>query len=96
MSSQYEKRKNKDKKPEATIEHPVEDAVNPEPVLTAIAYDVFYDNEIRKYVRVSVSYDLASGMAKVTSTKEIADSQPVSINKMKELFAKKILKVPFD
>lgn len=86
MATQYEKRKIK------TIKESDDEPVN----YDSIGYDIFYDDDIKKYVRVNIEYDSKTGAARVKDRKEIGDSQPVATRKMSELFTRKILKLPFD
>jgi hypothetical protein len=86
MASQFEKRKAKASEPEKEI-------VKVDPVYDRTAYDVFWDDEQRKFVRVILEYDLLSGKGRVKETKAIADSQPVAIYKMGEAMNRKVLKL---
>lgn len=89
MSNQYEKRKAK-----ATVQD-LERAVEyAEMKFERTSYDVFYDPTKRKYVRIAVEYDLETKVARVKEIKQLADSQPMAIKKMVELFTAKIFKLP--
>lgn len=92
MSSQYEKRKAKAKEVK-------EDPTNIPSIDTSIvydrtAYDIFWDDEQRKFVRVIVEYDLTLGLGRVKETKAIADSQPVAVYKMGEAINRKVFNLP--
>ena len=81
MSTQFEKRKAKDKKTDSTQE----------PNYNALAYDVLLDYENKRFTLVTIEYDIETGSARIKETKELADSQPVATYRMSELFTKKIL-----
>lgn len=88
MASQYEKRKAKAIKESVSQ---IAEAVEAVPNFDRQAYDVFYDNTTRSYIRVMIDYDSVTGAAKVRETKKLSDSQPLAIQKMNEMFVRKIL-----
>lgn len=91
MASQYEKRKVKD----AVIETPalpVEEPVT----YNATSYDVYFDESIKKFIRVEVEYNRLTGAARLKESKPIADSLPVATRKMGELFNRILLKIQHD
>lgn len=92
MATQYEKRKQKVK--EKTEGASQEVVSPPEPNWTGEAFDVFFDEERKKFVRVKVQYDKDSGRAEVVALEDIADNQPVAIKKMTEIFSRKVLRLP--
>ena len=65
--------------------------VKEEVVLNKEAYDVYLDEATRKYVRVTVKYNVETGEAKVSAVEAIADSQPVAIYKIHETLSRKVL-----
>lgn len=87
MASQYEKRKAKEK--DEALQPDIESLP-----LDRTAYDVYWDDEQRKFVRVILEYNLTSRQGRVKETKAIADSQPVAIYKMGEAMNRKVLKLP--
>lgn len=84
MSSQYEKRKAKEKK----VLEPAR-----EPTYDRVAFDVYKDEKTRKYMKVTLEYDLESGIGRVRDVKVIADSQPLAVMKMNESIARKIFNI---
>lgn len=89
MSSQYEKRKAKGKE---EPERELVPAVMPD--YNRTAYDVYWDDTERKFMRVIIEYDLTLGIGRVRNKTAIADSQPVAIYKMGEAINRKILNLP--
>lgn len=85
MPSQYEKRKAK------TNENTSYSDVEESRPLDKLAFDIIYDETVKKYIKVTVEYNLTSGKARVKETKPIADSQPVAIYKMGEIMNRKVL-----
>jgi hypothetical protein len=81
MSSQYEKRKAK------TSPAETEEISLP---LDRTAYDVYFDTVTRKYIRITLEYNLTSGEGRVKEFKVIADSQPVAVVKIGETMNRKI------
>lgn len=93
MASQYEKRKAKVKEPVASEpERELVPAVMPD--YNRTAYDVYWDDAERKFIRVIIEYDLTLGIGRVSNKKPIADSQPVAIYKMGEAMNRKVLNLP--
>lgn len=91
MANNFEKRKAKEEA-EAAAKEVAAKVV--ESVFDRIAYDVFFDEEKRKFVRVTLEYDLTTGIGRVKNLKEIADSQPVAIMKMGTAFNRKVFNLP--
>lgn len=85
MPSQLEKRKAKEKK---TTDEPI--TAN----YTHKAFDVFFDETLKRYIKVTVEYDLVNGVGRVKSKDVVADSQPVAMLKMNHVFARKVFKLP--
>lgn len=92
MATMYEKRKAKENKTVEIISKDESTAVIP--VYDRIAYDVFWNDAERKFIRVTIEYDLDNGTGRVKETKAIADSQPVAIYKMGEAINRKVLNLP--
>lgn len=89
MASQYEKRKAK-----TIVRDTGEGAEKPEDIVwTGQAFDIVFDREARRYMKVTVNYNAETNQAEVLEVKSVADSQPVAVQKMQELFTKKILGV---
>lgn len=82
MASNYEKRKAKE------VELDKEEKTLP---YDRLAYDIYWNDEQRKFVRVTVEYNLTSCKGNVKETKAIADSQPMAIYKIGETMNRKIL-----
>lgn len=84
MSSQFEKRKIKNKiKDIEDVQSLVE--------FDGEALDIIYDNEQHKFIQIVVLYNLETGLAKVSKVEAVADSQPVAIHKIQKHFVDKIL-----
>ena len=90
MSSQYEKRKAKIN-PASVVETPTPVGEYP---MDKIALDVFFDPATKKFMKVTLEYNLTSGKGRVSNCIAIADSQPVAIVKMGESINRKILNLP--
>lgn len=56
------------------------------------AYNIFYDASQRKFIQVTLEYDLATGYSKIVETKPIADNQAVAIYKIQNIITLKILR----
>lgn len=84
MSSQFTKRKLKNKLKDLEI---IEEGSN----MDGEAVDIYYDDELRKFIQVVIAYDLETGYTKIKSKEAIADSQPVAIHKIQKHFVDKIL-----
>lgn len=88
MPTQYEKRAKKKEVKEESVQ-----AGQAQPDFSKESYDIFFNEDTRQYMKVTVAYDIFTGLAKVLNVEPIADNQAVANYKIKEIFAKKIMKI---